>query len=87
MKKITVTIDELYQVYFWGMSEGQVLMEEEREIEDMFDAAVCGYSGKKYCVPSAPARRRQIHSEKWFNAMRKAKTDFNSFIKRKLETN
>jgi len=85
MNKISVTIDELYQVYFWGASEGQLLMEEERESEEIFDAAICAYSGRKFGVPSAPARRRQIHSEKWFAAMRKAKDDFNNFIKQKLQ--
>jgi len=81
---VTVTVGELYQVYHWGAMEGQLLMEEERENEEIFDAFICVHSGKKYGVPSAPARRRQIHSEKWFAAMRKAKTEFNEFIMGKI---
>jgi acyl-CoA reductase-like NAD-dependent aldehyde dehydrogenase len=84
-KTIQVTIEELYQVYFWGISEGQVIMEEERESEELFDAAVCAYGSRKYGIPTSPVRRRLVHSEKWFNAMRKDKADYISFIKQKLQ--
>jgi hypothetical protein len=79
---VKVTASELFDIYFWGMADGQLLMEEERESEELFDAAVCAYSGRKFGVPSAPARRRQVHSEKWFAAMRQGKQQFNAFIKK-----
>lgn len=82
---ITVTVDDLFKVYFWGISEGQLLMEEERENEELFDAAVCSFGSRKLCIPTVPVRRRQIHSEKWFEAMRKAEQEFREFIKRKVE--
>ena len=81
---IKVTIEDIFQVYFWGMSEGQLLMEEERENEEIFDAAVCAVGSRKYCVPTVPVRRRQVHSEKWFSAMRKDKADFYEFMKQKI---
>jgi hypothetical protein len=85
MSEITVTINDLFQVYFWGMAEGQLLMEEERENEELFDAAICSIGARKLCIPTVPVQRRQIHSEKWFEAMRKAKIDFNNFVRRKRE--
>jgi hypothetical protein len=85
MNTVTVTISDLYEVYFWGMSEGQLLMEEERESEELFDAAICSVGARKLCIPTVPTQRRQIHSEKWFEAMRKAKQEFREFIKTKVE--
>jgi len=84
-EKITVTISELYDVYFWGMAHGQLLMEQERESEELFDAVVCYHSSRKYNVPSAPARRRQTHSDKWFEAMNKDVRSFKDFIAKKNE--
>jgi hypothetical protein len=81
---VSVTIDELYDVYFWGASEGQLLMEEERENEELFDAAVCSAGSRKLCVPTSPVRRRQVHSEQWFKAMREGKKNFKDFLERKL---
>jgi hypothetical protein len=60
---VTLTLDELYKIYFWGMSEGQLLMEEEREAEETFDAFVCAAGSRKYCIPTTPVKRRQIHSD------------------------
>jgi hypothetical protein len=85
MKTVTVTIEELFKVYFWGMSEGQLLMEEERENEELFDATLCAVGSRKLCIPTVPARRRQVHSEKWFEAMQKARQEFRDFVKRKAE--
>jgi hypothetical protein len=83
--QITVTVDDIYNIYFWGMSEGQLLMEEERESEELFDATLCAIGSRKQNIPTVPARRRQIHSEKWFKAMRQAKQDFNQFLKNKMK--
>jgi acyl-CoA reductase-like NAD-dependent aldehyde dehydrogenase len=85
MNTVTVTIDDLFKVYFWGMSEGQLLMEEERENEELFDAAVCAARSRKLCIPTVPARRRQVHSKKWFEAMQQARQEFRDFVKRKAE--
>lgn len=82
----SVTIKELYDVYFWGASEGLLAAETERLSEEMFDAAVCEHSGKKYCVPSAPVRRRQLRSDKWFEAMKKDKGKFVDFLALKIST-
>jgi hypothetical protein len=65
-----ITQQTIWDVFWWGVDYGQLLMEEERETEELFDAAV-GYIGtRKYNKPSHPVRRRQLHSEKWFNAKR-----------------
>jgi hypothetical protein len=68
--------DLLFEAFCYGVDYGQLLMEEERENEGIFDAFLCGVSAKKYGVPSAPTRTRQVHSEKWFAAKRKSKADF-----------
>ena len=83
--KIELTLDEIYQIYFWGASEGQLLMEEERAGEEIFDAVVCYCASRKYNVPSTPVRRRQLHSEKWFAAMRKDKAEFIRFLCQKIK--
>jgi acyl-CoA reductase-like NAD-dependent aldehyde dehydrogenase len=85
MESVRVTIDDLYKVYFWGMAEGQLLMEEERDSEEWFDAAVCAAGSRKFCIPTTSVQRRQVHSEKWFETMRKAKKEFNEFIKIKIK--
>ena len=82
---ITVTIDDLYNIYSWGIHEGQLLMEEERENEDLFDAAVCCVGSRKFGIPTSPVRRRQVHSEQWFAAMREGKKNFKNFVKKKLK--
>ena len=74
MKTIDAAI--LWKCFYLGISYGELLMEEERENEEMFDACLCSASGRKYTVPSAPARRRQVHSEKWFAAKRKDYKEF-----------
>ena len=75
----------LLDVFCWGADYGQLKMEEEREMEEYFDAAVCLRAAKKYHVPSAPARRRQVHSEKWFKAKRESYRKWLDFYKRYCE--
>jgi len=77
---ITLSLKDLMKVYSWGIDEGQLIMEKERENEELFDAATCLTGSRKYCIPTSPIRRRQLHSDKWFNAKKKAKTDFLDFI-------
>jgi hypothetical protein len=70
LKSKEINPDDLWNAFLWGIDYGQLLMEEERESEELFDAAVCYTSGLKFCVPSVPVRRRQLHSEKWFAVKR-----------------
>jgi hypothetical protein len=85
LKTVTVTIDEIWKIYFWGMSEGQLLMEEERDSEETFDAALCAIGSRKYGLPTIPVRRRQVYNEEWFEEMRKRKVEFAEFVKAKIK--
>jgi hypothetical protein len=67
------------------MSEGQLLMEEERDSEETFDAFLGAVYARKICLPNNSVRRRQVHSKKWFETMRKAKQEFNEFLKTKID--
>ena len=82
-EKITVTISELFDVFAWGAAYGQLQMEQERASEELFDAATCYHSGRKYTVPSAPVRRRQLRSDKWFESMNNDVKAFKEFIAKK----
>jgi hypothetical protein len=73
---MNITNKDVWKVFWWGVEYGQLLMEEERKSEEMFDAAVCYQSGLKYGVPSSPIQRRQLHSDKWFAAKRKGYKNF-----------
>jgi len=81
-----VTPSDLWDIFFWGAGYGQLLMEEERENEEIFDAAGCAHFARKRNVPSIPVRRRQIHSEKWFEAKREGYREFIQFYKNYAET-
>jgi len=61
----------LCDVFLLGVDYGQLLMEQERDSEDLFDAVGCMAYSRKYNVPSTPAPRRQPHGKEW----RKAKSD------------
>jgi len=82
---VNISIEDIWKIYSWGIDHGQLLMEQERESEELFDAAICAQSGEKYCVPSSPVRRRQIHSDLWFAAKNKSMKDFADFLGQKLE--
>lgn len=73
---MTITKENVREVFMWGVEYGQLLMEEERENEEIFDAFLCSVGSRKYGLPTTPVRRRQIHSEKWFNAMRAGYKNF-----------
>jgi hypothetical protein len=66
----------LLQAFECGIDYGLLLAEEERDSEDMFDAFLCGEAGRKFNVPSIPARRRQPHSMEWRNAKRESFKNF-----------
>lgn len=72
----------MWECFKLGIDYGQLLMEEERESEEGFDAFIGHCIGKKYNAPSHPVERRQCHSEKWFEAKRKSKSRFLEIITR-----
>jgi hypothetical protein len=73
---MTITKEDVWNVFWWGVQYGQLLMEEERENEETFDAFLCAVGSRKYALPTTPVRRRQIHGEKWFDAMRQGHKNF-----------
>jgi hypothetical protein len=73
---MSIESENVWKAFWWGVGYGQLLMEEERENEELFDAAVCYQSGLKYGIPSNPVQRRQIKSDKWFSAMREGYAKF-----------
>jgi hypothetical protein len=74
-----ITKEDVWNVFWWGVGYGQLLMEEERENEETFDAFLCAVGSRKYALPTTPVRRRQIHGEKWFNAMRQSYKNFREY--------
>lgn len=79
MKKLKI---DLFDVFCMGVDYGQLLMEEERENEGIFDAFLGNAFDKKYSMPMAQTQTRQIHTEKWFEAKRKSKKRFTKLIKK-----
>jgi hypothetical protein len=71
-----ITKEDVWKVFWWGAQYGQLLMEEERENEETFDAFLCAVGSRKLCLPTTPAQRRQIHGQKWFDAMREGYRNF-----------
>ncbi len=62
---------DLMQIFRLGIDYGQLIMENERDGEDFADAFQGHLIDLKFSMPSAPALRRQPHSEEW----RRAKLD------------
>jgi hypothetical protein len=58
----------LWQVFELGVNHGQLIMEEERDAEDVADAFANYNACEKYLRPSMPIERRKPHSEEWRNA-------------------
>jgi len=79
---IAITSMDLWNIFYWGVDFGQMLMEQERENEEMFDAALCSFGARKFNVPTVPVRRRQLHSEKWFNAKKESYNKWLEFQKK-----
>ena len=71
---------DLFEIFCWGIDYGQLLSEEERDNEDLFDAFQGHIISNKYSMPSAPAPRRQPRSEKWREAKKKSYADFIDFL-------
>lgn len=78
--QILVTSKQLFEIFSWGVDYGQLTMEEEREQEEWADAFQGVIIDKKYSMPSQPAPRRLLHSEKWFNAKRESFKKFQNFL-------
>ena len=69
---------DIFDVFCMGIDYGQLLMEEERDGEDMADAFQGMIISDKYSSPSAIAPRRQPHSKKWRDAKKKSLYKFMS---------
>lgn len=86
MKEITLNQDDfinlLFDCYTSWVSYWQLLMEEERESEELFDAFNWSVFAKKFYMPTYPVERRQLHSEKWFEVKRKEAKDFYELVKK-----
>ena len=76
-----ITPDDLWNIFYWGVGYGQLLMEEERESEEIFDAFICASHARKTSMKSNSVQRRQIHSEKWFEAQREGYQKWLAFYK------
>jgi hypothetical protein len=81
---LKLSLEEIMKIYSWGISAGLVMAEEEREGEELFDSAVCWHSSRKFNIPSAPARRRQLKSGEWSAAMRNDEKKFFYFLEEKI---
>ncbi|MGB2578171.1 hypothetical protein AAIR98_000862 [Elusimicrobium simillimum] len=73
-------IKVFFEVFSWGVDYGQLLMEKERDSEDLFDAFNCYRVARKTAMPSNPTPRRMPHSEKWRNAKRESYIKFLDFL-------
>lgn len=82
---IILTPAQLFDIFLWGVDYGQLTMEEEREQEEWADAFQGCIIDQKFSMPSMPAPRRQLHSDKWFNAKRESFKKFKSFIQENME--
>lgn len=69
-----------WDIFCWGVDYGQLTMERERENEEWFDAFNGYFVAQKTSMPANPAPRRQLHSEKWFEAKKKSYDDFIEFL-------
>jgi hypothetical protein len=65
-----MNIDTLFQIFSYGIDYGQLLMEEERDNEDNFDAFQCFVHDQKTTMASGISLRRKPHSQEWRDAKR-----------------
>jgi hypothetical protein len=72
---------DLSEVFYWGVGYGQLLMEEERDMEDLADGFQGYLIDQKYCMAAAPAPRRLPKSEEWRESMRKGYRQFLTLLK------
>jgi len=78
-------VEFLWEIFGYGVDYGQLLMEQEREGEEWFDAFNCAVIARKTAMPTPLAERRKLHSEAWFNAKKEGLNNFLEIIA-KLKT-
>jgi len=71
----SVEID-VWEIFRMGVDYGQLIMEQERQGEGMFDAFMGTVFDNKFAMPMAPTQTRKVHSEKWFEAKEKSLENF-----------
>ncbi len=76
-----IDVKTAFQIFSWGVDYGQLTMEREREQEEWTDAFNGYFVARKTAMPANTIKRRQLHSEKWFEAKKKSWDDFLDFIK------
>jgi len=74
----------LWDAFSCGVDYGQLKMEEERDKEETFNGFLDVVHDKKFNIPIKSQQRRQIHSQKWFEAKRKSKKDFFNILENLL---
>jgi len=67
--------EDLLDIFCLGVDYGQLIMEEERDSEDLFTGFLGHCFDKKYSMPMSQNERRQPHSKKWREAKK------NSYLK------
>ena len=70
----------IVDIFKMGVDYGQLLMEEERDYEDIADGFQGMIISHKYQMPSAIAPRRQPHSEEWRQAKKKSLKKFQELL-------
>ena len=70
------SIENLIAAYECGIDYGLILAEQERDSEDVFDAAGCAAYSSKMCAPSVSAPRRRPRSAAWRESKRKSMERF-----------
>jgi len=68
--------NDIFDAFCAGVDYGQLLCEEERDGEDLYDAFQGHLVSQKFNMPSQIAQRRQPRSDKWREAKRKSKEHF-----------
>ena len=71
---------DLFDIFRFGVDYGQLLMEQERQGEGLFDAFLGTVFDNKFSMPMAQTQTRQVHSEKWFDAKKKSLNDFKELM-------
>ena len=78
---------DIFDIFAMGVDYGQLLMEQEREGEGVFDAFLGKSFDDKFAMPMSPTQTRQVHSKKWFAAKEKSLRKFEVlYMKLKADT-
>ncbi len=78
---------DLFDIFRMGVDYGQLLMEQEREGEGVFDAFMGKVFDDKFAMPMAQTQTRQVHSKEWFAAKTKSMRRFQElYMKLKGDT-